>query len=205
MATADPAVAQRITALQQTWTAFTTPQTILRAPGSVKMLMPVDATSATPIVVPGRIIKFLGITKDTTGSKFDRIFQYNYTPVANKKINVRPRKTRYQRKTPTTYVKEVIVNLRTPIPYTINSTRVQKDRILTQVSLRVPSYVSNECVTWWLYNEPSADKRPLTFENENLIYQVWDIQPSDLGELPDDTEKPDAQQAQTGPGAVLQP
>jgi hypothetical protein len=200
----DPSVAARITELKAKWDTFTGPTDILKAPGSVTMLMPVDATSAIRVPVPGRVIKFLGITKDTTGGKFAKIYQGLSKPKATSVINRRPKKTRSRRKSSLTYTKEIIVNLRTPIAYTINSTKVEKNRKLTQLILRVPQVVSYECITWWLYNEPAAANRPYTFESNNKVYEVWNILETDLGELPDTAEKPEASQSETGDGATLQ-
>ncbi len=201
---ADPSVAARITELKAKWGTLTSPGDVLKAPGSVTMLMPVDATSAIRVPVPGRVIKFLGMTKDTTGGKFAKIYQGLSKPKATSVINRRPRKTRSKSKSSLIYTKEVIINLRTPVPYTINSTKVEKARKLTQVLLRVPQVVSYECITWWLYNEPAEANRPYTFESNNKVYEVWNIPEADLGELPDTAEKPEASQGETGAGATLQ-
>jgi hypothetical protein len=201
---ADPSVAARITQLKTKWDTFTSPADILKAPGSVTMLMPVDATSAIRVSVPGRVIKLLGISKDVTGGKFAKIYQGLSKPKATSVINRRPRAARSVNKSKLIYTKEIIINLKTPVAYTINSTKVEKNRKLTQLILRVPQVVSYECVTWWLYNEPATTNRPFTFESDNKIYQVWDIPITSLGELPDTAEKPEASQSETGEGATLQ-
>ncbi len=195
----DTTVATTITLLKAKWANLDGDNVAIMAPGNVRVLVPVDNTSAMPVIVPGRIIKLLGITKDVTGSKFDKIYEPKSTPSTN--TNRRSPKTPSGSKN-SKFVdyKDISITLKTPVSYKVKT----NTRTLTKVRWRVPSVVSIDCITWYLWNAPVADQRPPTFETLNRIYRVFDIDKTKLGEMSDKVEAPEANQETPGPGATLQ-
>lgn len=174
--TTDDRVKSQIDKLKATWTAENFPPH--KRPGKVKLWVPIDKDTKVAAQVSGRLISFLGITKDEFGTTHTQVLTSDKETEENREVT-----DTFYTSSETLIHREIYVDLANPIP---SPTDKHPQRLIKQVLLRLPNIVTVDAINYFLYNACGNDDRPPSFtigEKGRRNYFVSNIDLANLGTI----------------------